>query len=203
MKINTNTWNRIRYTIYRPFYDLIAHYFHSYRKRSIEALNLKASNRILILGAGTGLDLEFLKNHERIYAIDITPSMVEEFKNKALDFDLQVNAFVMDGSKLDFEDNYFDAVILHLIVAVIPDPINCLKETERVLKSGGQFTIMDKFIDTGTSPGFVRSILNPITNLLATNINRDIDHLLSETTLDKVSDIKLHSIFRLIKGRKK
>lgn len=202
MRINTNSWNRIRYTIYQPFYDAIAKYFHPFRKLSIESLQLAPTDKILILGAGTGLDLEFLKDQKSVHAIDITPSMIEKLSNRADSIGLKVNAEVMDGSNLNFEDSYFDVVILHLIVAVIPDPIGCLKETERVLKPGGRYTIMDKFITSGTKPGILRTVLNPFINLLATNINRDIDELLSETKLVKESDQKLHSIFRLIQGFK-
>lgn len=202
MDINTNTWNRIRYTLYRPFYDIIASFFRSFRKQSIESLHLNVSDNVLILGSGTGLDLEFLQTQQHIHAIDITPSMITSTINEAEKLDIPITAQVMDGSSLDFEDEYFDSVILHLIIAVIPDPIGCLQEVERVLKSGGQFTIMDKFIISGSKPSIIRRLLNPFTNFLATNINRDIDQLLSETTLIKKSDQPLRSIFRHIHGIK-
>ncbi|MEQ9310446.1 MAG: class I SAM-dependent methyltransferase [Balneolaceae bacterium] len=202
MTVNTNTWNRIRYTLYRPFYDIIATFFHTFRKQSIESLELKPTDKVLILGAGTGLDLEFLNDQEQIYAIDITPAMIEEVTKKASKLDLTINALVMDGSNLDFEDDFFDAVILHLIVAVIPNPIACLQETERVLKPGGRFSILDKFITSGTKPGFLRTLINPLANFFATNINRNIDEILAHTSLTKTSDNKLHSIFRLITGYK-
>lgn len=202
MNPNTNTWNRIRYTLYRPFYDLIADYFRSFRQQSVSSLQLNQEDKVLILGAGTGLDLEFLKEQKNITAIDITPAMIDELGNRASSLGLNVEAQVMDGSNLDFEDESFDAVILHLIVAVIPNPIGCLKETERVLKAGGKFTIMDKFTPTGSKPSVLRRLLNPLANLIATNLNRDIDELLSYTNLQKDSDIKLRSIFRLITGLK-
>ncbi len=200
--INTNSWNRIRYTLYRPFYDVIAGFFRSFRQQSISSLQLNPKDKVLILGAGTGLDLEFLTEQENITAIDITPAMIDELKNRAGSMDLNVDARVMDGSKLDFENESFDAVILHLIVAVIPDPVACLKETERVLMPGGKFTIMDKFIPAGEKPGLIRTLINPIANIIATNLNRDVDDLLSHTNLQKSSDTKLRSIFRLITGLK-
>ena len=202
MKVNTNTWNRIRYTFYRPFYDLVAVYFRSFRKQSIESLKLKPEDKVLILGAGTGLDLEFLTDQKQVYAIDITPAMIDELKKRADSLGIDIHAKVMDGSNLDLENDYFDAVILHLIVAVIPDPVGCLKETERVLKPGGRFTIMDKFLPSGSKPGILRILLNPLANFIATNLNRDIDELLSHTNLTKETDTKLRSIFRLVTGRK-
>jgi len=60
MKIYINSWNKIRYTIYTPGYDLIAGYFKGSRKRSIESLGIKAGDKVLIIGAGAGLDLTLL-----------------------------------------------------------------------------------------------------------------------------------------------
>ncbi len=202
MGFNTSTWNRIRYTFYQPFYDLVAVIFFPFRKQSIEELDLKSSDKILLLGAGTGLDLEFLNGHEHITAVDITPSMIQKLKTRASSLQLDVDARVMDAHHLDFGDESFDVVIMHLIVAVIPDPVQCLIEAERVLKPGGSFSIMDKFIDSGTKPSLIRRLLNPITDTLFSAIDRDIDALLANTSLIKTSDKKLRSIFRLIKGKK-
>lgn len=202
MGFNTSAWNRIRYTFYQPFYDLVAVVFKPFRRQSVEELELKTTDRILLLGAGTGLDLEFLQDSQHITAVDITPSMIQKLKSRASSLGLNVDARVMDAHHLEFEDESFDVVIMHLIVAVIPDPVQCLKEAERVLKPGGSFSIMDKFIDPGTKPSLIRRILNPITDTLFSSIDRDVDALLAKTSLIKTSDKKLRSIFRLIKGQK-
>ena len=202
MGYNTSSWNRIRYTFYKPFYDLVAQVFRPFRRESIEGLDLKPEDRILILGAGTGLDLEFLQGYEHITAVDITPSMIQKLKERAETLNMNVDAKVMDAHHLEFEDASFDVLIMHLIVAVIPDPVKCLKEAQRVLKPGGSFSIMDKFIEPGTKPGLVRTLLNPVTDTLFSTINRDVDAILSKTSLIKTSDKKLKSIFRLIRGVK-
>ena len=202
MAVNNNTWNRIRYTIYQPGYDLVAGIFHSFRKKSIEGLNLQPGEKVLIIGAGTGLDLEFIPEAVEIHAIDLTPAMIISLKQKAKQLGKSVEARTMDAHQLEYPAGQFDAIIMHLIVAVIPNPIQCLKEAERVLKPGGRFTIMDKFVQPGEKPGLLRTLLNPLTDFLFSNINRDIDALLKHTSLVKESDEKLRSIFRLIRGRK-
>jgi len=198
----TNTWNKIRYSLYQPFYDVIAHYFRPFRKASIESLNIQPDEKVLVLGAGTGLDLEFLQGVESITAIDITPAMLQKLDQRALRLGMEVRTTVMDGSNLEFDDKTFDVVILHLIVAVIPDPVSCLLETERVLTPGGRFTIMDKFVTPGSKTSFFRNLINPLTNVLATSLNRDVDQLIESTDLTKTHHSKLGSIFWLIQGMK-
>ena len=83
MKINTNRWNKIRYTVYLPIYDAVASVFSGYRKQSIDLLKLTEKQRILIVGAGTGADLEYLEGQTDITAIDLTPGMISRLKIRA------------------------------------------------------------------------------------------------------------------------
>ncbi|MAS35470.1 MAG: hypothetical protein CL610_15775 [Anaerolineaceae bacterium] len=48
-----------------PFYDLIGNLFNDDRCRSIQLLNLQSGERVLLLGAGTGIDLKFLPDDIR------------------------------------------------------------------------------------------------------------------------------------------
>ena len=145
MRINTNTWNRIRYTLYTPGYDLIAQYFKDSRRKSIESLEIKSGDKVLIIGAGTGLDLEFLPKDCDIIATDITPSMIYRIKRRNRTLNRNVQAMVMDGQSLGFPDTSFDFVILHLILAVIPDPIACIKESERNLNIYSSFILNNPY----------------------------------------------------------
>ena len=201
MKINTNSWNKIRYTILTPVYDLIAGYFKESRKKSVDALEIKAGNKVLIVGAGTGLDLAFLPNDCEIVATDITPAMIERIKKRSSTSNRRVQAIVMDGQRLEFADNSFDKIILHLILAVIPDPIACIKESERVLKPGGHIVVFDKFVRRDTKPSILRRVANLLTNLIFTDITRNFESILSKSGLRMINDIDadFNGNFRLIK----
>jgi Methylase involved in ubiquinone/menaquinone biosynthesis len=205
MKINTNSWNRLRYTLYAPGYDLIGKYFKDSRKRSIESLDVKAGDKVLIVGAGTGLDLEFLPSSCEIVATDITSSMIERIKRRNEVLNRNVQAVVMDGQVLGFADNSFDKVILHLILAVIPDPVACLKEAERVLKHGGEAVVFDKFVRKGRKASFIRRLVNVFSNFLVTDITRDFESIVKESELTILSDkdADFNGNFRLIKLTKK
>jgi phosphatidylethanolamine/phosphatidyl-N-methylethanolamine N-methyltransferase len=188
MPINTNTWNRIRYTLYEPFYDLAAGWFTKQRRRSIALLALKPSEKMLIVGAGTGLDLEFLPKDLFIAANDITPAMVHHLARRARRLGLEVEARVMDGQNLQYGPETFDVAILHLILAIIPDPVRCIREVERVLKKGGRAIIFDKFLPDDRTPSWGRKILNLFTNAVATDINRKLGPILKATSLKIVHE---------------
>ncbi|OFY41541.1 MAG: phosphatidylethanolamine N-methyltransferase [Bacteroidetes bacterium GWF2_40_14] len=188
MRINTNTWNKIRYTLYLPGYDLIAGYFRNIRKRSIDSLDVKNGEKVLIIGAGTGLDLEFLPKGCEIVAIDITPAMVEIIKIRSKKYGTIAQILVMDGQHLEFEDNSFDKIILHLVLAVIPDPVSCIKESERVLKSGGLITVFDKFLPKNRKISTRRRLANIFSDILFSNITRDFESIAGNTQLSIVSD---------------
>ena len=205
MRINTNTWNKIRYTLYTPGYDLIARYFKDSRKKSIDSLDIKSGDKVLIIGAGTGLDLEFLPKDCEIIATDITPSMIDRIKKRNVILGRNVQAMVMDGQSLRFSDNSFDFVILHLILAVIPDSIACIKESERVLKLGGQIAVYDKFVRKDKKVTVIRRFANVLTNFLFTDITRDFESIVNKTGLTVLSDLNadFNGNFRLIKLTKK
>ena len=187
--MNATIWNKIRYTMYLPFYDLIAKSFDSLRKKSIGKLDIKDGEKVLIVGAGTGLDLKYFPSGARITATDITPGMISRLDQKAHELGLDVKSMVMDGHALEFEDGNFDHVLLHLIIAVIPDPYKCIKEVERVLRPGGTVAVFDKFVHKGSTPSLPRRFINLLTRFFATDINRSIEDIVSHTSMEIVQDI--------------
>ena len=188
MKSNTNAWNRIRYTLYSPFYNLIGRVFSQSRRKAIDLLGVKPGEQVLLVGAGTGLDLDFLPKTALITATDITPAMVARLARRSDRLQLRVNARVMDGQQLDLPDNSFDKMVLHLILAVIPDPVRCLQEAERVLKPGGYIVVFDKFLPPGQRPGLFRRVANFFTNLLFSDITRSFETILAQTNLKLCTD---------------
>jgi phosphatidylethanolamine/phosphatidyl-N-methylethanolamine N-methyltransferase len=182
MRINTNAWNRIRYTFAAPVYDVVAR-FGWQRERSVGLLRLRAGERVLISGAGTGADLPYIPAGVAITAIDITPAMVERLASRAELLGVPVDARVMDAAALEFEDASFDAVILHLILAVAPRPAACLREAERVLRPGGRAVVFDKWVADDRDPSLVRRLANVVTNVVATSITRRLGPLVEQTSL--------------------
>lgn len=190
MDINTNSWNRFRYTLYSPAYDLVGQVFSRSRQRSVRLLDIHRGDRVLLIGAGTGLDLPYLPTDVSITATDLTPSMVKRLAKRGRDLGLHVKAQVMDGQKLELPDQSYDKIILHLILAVIPDPVACLREAERVLAPGGRIVVFDKFVPAGQKPGVLRRLTNNLTTFLFSDITRSIEDIASRTSLRIIRDEK-------------
>ncbi|TNE82014.1 MAG: methyltransferase domain-containing protein [Bacteroidetes bacterium] len=201
--MNELKWNRLRYSFYAPIYDWIAGIFNESRRKSIEALNLQAGQKVLLVGAGTGLDLPYIPEGVEVLATDLTPAMLEKCKSQKLATGVKLETRVMDGQNLELEDTLFDAVILHLIVAVIPEPVACLNEADRVLKPGGQIAVFDKFNQAKTT-GILRRILNKLTHFLFSDITRNFYTLSEDLNWKVLSDkgANFGGNFRIIKAIK-
>lgn len=168
---------------------------------TFQSLEVKKDDKVLIVGAGTGLDLEFLPSDCEVVATDITSSMFERIKKRNMRLIRNVKAIVMDGQALEFADKSFDKIILHLILAVVPDPIACIKESERVLKQGGQIVVFDKFVRKNKTASLIRKFANVFVNFLFSDITRDFESIVNNSGLTVLSDkdADFNGNFRLIK----
>jgi ubiquinone/menaquinone biosynthesis C-methylase UbiE len=200
--VNLITWNRLRYTLWAPLYDFVAR-FGRQRRRSIGLLGLQPGERVLLVGAGTGADLPLIPAGVEVLATDLTPAMLDRARPRVRP---GIELRVMDGQALDLPSDSFDAVILHLILAVIPDPAACLREAARVLKPGGRIALFDKFLPDGARPGLPRRLANAITGTLFTDINRRLGDILKRSgaplRIEHDEPAMLGGAFRIVLLRK-
>lgn len=179
----TISWNRMRYTVWAPIYDALAGVaaFTGIRRGSIERLQLAAGSRVLLVGAGTGLDLEVMPRGVSIAAVDVTPSMLRRLEQRAARLGLTVETYALDARVLPFPDETFDAVVMHLVLAVMPEPERGLREAERVLRPGGRIAIFDKFLKDDERPSLKRRLLNLVARPTFTDLNRRLGPLVAAT----------------------
>ena len=177
MRINTTAWNRVRYSIYAPFYDLVGRLLDSGRRRSIELVDPNPGDDILIVGCGTGLDFPHLPHDVNITAVDLSPAMITRARRRSTSLGIDVDCRVMNAHNLDLPAGSYDVVLLHLILAVVPDPEAAMSETYRVLRPSGRVGIFDKFLSEDAEASLLRRIANVATNVIATDITRKLEPL--------------------------
>ena len=82
--LNTTSWNRLRYSAYAPLYDaLVAPALRRPRRVALSQVDWEPGMRVLLVGAGTGLDLPFLPHELEIHLTDLTPAMVRRASARA------------------------------------------------------------------------------------------------------------------------
>lgn len=197
----SNAWHRFRYTLWAPHYDRVTK-LHPQRRRSIELLELRPGERVVVIGCGTGADLPFLPEDVHVLATDLTPAMLRQAAARARP---GVELRVMDALALDLPGGSFDAAILHMVLEVIEDPARCLTEAARVLRPGGRLAVFDKFLPEGDRPGLLRRAGLALLDFVFTSTNRRMGEILARSgaPLDIVHDEPTVGAYRHILLRRR
>lgn len=185
-----NSWLRASYSLIAPLYDLVIERpMRVARTQSLRALPIDAAGSVLLSGVGTGLDLLLLPKLHHYTALDFNAAMLTRAKPRGTE--LNVDWVLGDSMALPFDNEQFDHAVLHLILAVVPQPVLCLREAARVLKPGGSIVLFDKFLRP-QQPALLRRVLNPLSRRIATRMDVVFEEVLREVPqLEVVSNVPL------------
>jgi phosphatidylethanolamine/phosphatidyl-N-methylethanolamine N-methyltransferase len=170
---------RWSYSLWAPVYDwVVARPTRGSRRQSLASLGDATGLTILLDGIGTGLDLPLLPVHGRYFGLDMTPAMLRRARRAAARSGRLISLQAGDAMRLPYRDRVFDAVVLHLILAVVPDSHAALAEAARVVKPGGRLVIFDKFLRPD-EPAWLRRLISPMLGLVATRTDVVFEELLA------------------------
>ncbi len=119
--------------------------FRRYRREALAP----ASGRVLEIGFGTGINLEFYPPAvQEIVAVDDNPGVAARAVPRIRDSGVEVEHHRLSAESLPFDRASFDTVVSTFTLCSIPDLQAALGEVRRVLKHGGEFL----FLEHGLSP---------------------------------------------------
>jgi len=102
----------------------------------VAALDARPTDTVLDLAGGTGDMAEALAGRvELVISTDFSPAMVEAARRRGI---VGADHRAMDMQEIDLPDASVDAVVCRFGYMLVPDPALALRETHRVLHSGGR-----------------------------------------------------------------
>lgn len=191
-----------RFKKWARFYDLTWIPISYLRKKTVEFTNISKDKKILDICTGTGdLAIKFASQGNEVMGIDLSEEMIEIANNKNKFKNLKFE--VEDATKLPFENNSFDIVTSSFGLHEMPKEImlKVLEEVKRVLKSNGQFIIIDFY----KGKSLFSKIAYPFIKLFECRyyndfINLDFEKILKKNGFDiKKEEIVLGGVGRMLK----
>ena len=121
-------------------YDFLDFPFEYARCRKIRPQMFRGlSGRILDAGVGTGRNFPFYPANSEVIGIDLSPAMLARARRRLPAASINVELRLMDVTRLDFPDRYFDAAVATFLFCTLPDELQVagMRELGRVVKRGG------------------------------------------------------------------
>ena len=116
------------------------------RRRTLEALNARAGERVLDVGSGPAFltaDLaRIVGSGGRVCAVDASEPMLEVGRRRCASLPM-VEFQRGDARKLPYPDASFDAAVAVQVYLFIPELDAALAELRRILRPGGRAIVMD------------------------------------------------------------
>ena len=142
--------------------------FHGYgekiRTDLVKLIPRKQNSKVLDVGTGFGSTAIFLAKNlpegSKIWTIDPSGDILEDVKKKfsqeGLDSQIPIQFVQASAAKLEFQNDFFDAVISVMVLHHVENLRAALKELVRVLSRGGRLLIVDYLPRAGKDLEFQR-----------------------------------------------
>lgn len=178
------------YTLLAPVYDaIVSSATAPMRRDSLRTLSVNENDRVLLAGVGTGLDIPYLPTNAEYFAMDLTAAMLQRAQQRIAIHSPRLYLHRANVMQMPYPDDSFDHIVLHLILAVVAEPQQVLRETARVLKPGGRILILDKFLRPGQRAP-MRRLMNLLIRHIATRTDVVFEDLLPHApALEIISDV--------------
>lgn len=144
----------------------------------------RAYGEVLEPAVGTGRNFGYYPDGVYLHGVDLSPSMLEIARNRAVEEGLDGDLREGDAQGLPFAGESFDCVVCTLSLCSIPDHRKALAEMARVLRPGGRLLLGDHVRATATWLLTLQRALEPLA------VRFEGEHLLRRP-LDQVRELGL------------
>jgi phosphatidylethanolamine/phosphatidyl-N-methylethanolamine N-methyltransferase len=166
---------------------------HAGRIQSIQRMGIKAGDRVLEVGVGTGINAGLYPPDCVVTGIDLSEPMLEKARERVLRKGLSnIRLLAMDAADLKFPDNSFDIVYAPYVISVVPDPVAVVREMRRVCRPGGRMVILNHFRGTNRLGAWLDRVISPLTVHIGFKSDLDLPAFLAQAELKPVSIEKVN-----------
>lgn len=150
-----------------PAYDDVLQTYWPYgRKETVECLDLGARDKLLEVGIGTGMNLQFYPAGCEITGIDLCENMLKQAEVKLRPGSREVELKLMDSADMGFADNTFDKVLSFWALCSMQSPLSTLHEMARVAKPGARIVILEVMLSPLEEVAILQRLFRPVNRLL-------------------------------------
>jgi len=118
-----------------------------YGDKKIELFKIKPKSRVLEIGPGTGINLQYYPKNIEWIGIEPNPEMNKHIKLKLKKLDFKARLIKGTAEKIPIRGNSIDYVVSTLVLCSVKNPSMAIKEIKRVLKPEGKFLFMEHVAD--------------------------------------------------------
>ena len=144
-----------------------------YRKRTAGY----AWGDVLEIGGGTGANLRYYPDDAKLTFIEPDAHMIRRLSRHVRSQDRDAAIVQQIGESLPFSDASFDSVVTTLVLCMVSDPDEVVREVRRVLRPGGAFLFYEHVVSPRSRGRWWQDRLNPLWKFATTgcNLNRDLN----------------------------
>jgi phosphatidylethanolamine/phosphatidyl-N-methylethanolamine N-methyltransferase len=177
-----------------PVYDVVfGAVLQPGRVAAIDRMAIQPGNRVLEVGAGTGLTISLYPRDCHVTAIDLSAPMLERARARVARERLtHVRLLEADAASMTFADDTFDSVFAPYVISVVPDPVRVAHEMRRVCRPGGRIVLLNHFRSTNRMWAWVERLISPFTVHIGFKADLDMAGLLRQTRLRPISIEKVN-----------
>jgi phosphatidylethanolamine/phosphatidyl-N-methylethanolamine N-methyltransferase len=190
------TSTRKIYDVHAMFYDATFGRLVRRRiERAIHHMNIQPGDRVLDLGIGTGVSMNFYPRHANLVGVDLSGGMLREARKKIREQGLdRFFVFQANALQLPFADSTFDHLFISHVISVLSDPVMLVREAQRVAKPGARIVIVNHFQSTNRFIALVEKWLCPLCTKLGWRSDLALQDLIRNTGVEVDYRYKLESI---------